>query len=268
MALVAHLERPPAAQHLRVDVVAVAGLAGVDDRAQGAPGEAQVEHGGVPVPGALEGRPLGPQHRPHRRDLSHLVRGEEAGQVEVVDGHVHELPPAAGDVALRGRVGIVADGPEEVDVTDLAGRDAPPCFLVAGIVAALEADLQGDAGPAHGRQGPLGGGDVQGHRLLAQDGLPGAGGGLDQGGVGGGRGDDHHRLHVRAVHRRQRLRHHAGPQAGPQGLHLGAGIGDQDEARRGQRGQDPGVPGPQATGPDQGHRQAAHGGGHVSSFPG
>lgn len=241
VALVADLQAAALAEQVGMDVVPVPGLARVDDGAERAAGKTEVEDGGVVVGGVAEVLRLCTEGIAKGGDALNLEAGDEAGDIEVMDGHVHELTAAADDVLAGWRVGIVADGAEEVDGADLAGGDASLGLGEAGVVAALEADLERHAGALDDREGPLGRLDVEGDGLLTEDGLAGAGGGLDEVGVGSRGGDDDDGVDTGIVDGLARV----GDGAGVEGLGelaaLGAGVGHGDEARLGQSSEGAGV---------------------------
>ena len=81
----------------------------------------------------------------------------------------------------------------EADQVELADRPRSHRLAggaIAGVEAALEADLEEDAGPADELQGGVGCRQVERDRLLAEAGQAGLGGERDQVGVGGGGGGD------------------------------------------------------------------------------
>ena len=98
MTLVADLEAAALAEHVGVDVVAVAGLARVDDGPEGARRESQGERRGVPIAVGAELGGAWTEGGPGCPDLLDLHPGEEARHVDVVDGHVDELTATAPEV--------------------------------------------------------------------------------------------------------------------------------------------------------------------------
>ena len=96
-------------EHVGVDVVAVAGLAGVDNRAKRARRELKRERRRVPIAERSElpsARPEGSTCSPH---LFNFHPGEESRHVDVVDRHVYKLAAAALEVFRRRGIRIVAD---------------------------------------------------------------------------------------------------------------------------------------------------------------
>ena len=172
----------------------------------------------------------GPECRPRRGDALHLGAGQEARDVDVVDGHVHELAAARRDVVRGRRVGIVAHRSEEMEPPELAGGDAAARLREAGVEAPLEADLERHAALLHDAQGPLRRGDVEGDGLLAEDRLPRAGRRLDLLGMRARRGDDHDGLHLAIEDGLPGIRDGPRPVAGPQLPGGRRGIGDDREA--------------------------------------
>ena len=126
-----------------------------------------------------------------RVDLDHAPVQDPGGDVEVVHGEVDEDSPGGRHVVLRGRLGVVARQANQVELTDRPRGDRLTRRPVARVEAALEADLEQDAGAPDVLQDGVGRRQVERDRLLAEAGEPGLGGQLDQAGVGRRRrGDD------------------------------------------------------------------------------
>ena len=111
------------------------------------------------------------------------VAQEEAGHVEVMDGHVAE--DAAGNLHIvgRGSGGVARDDEQVLQVADLALLELSVRRSEGRVEAAVEAEHNGHG---HGAQLVTGGLDVlhvQSDRLLAQHSLAGLGGGEQVGDV-------------------------------------------------------------------------------------
>ncbi len=141
-----------------------------------------------------------------------------------------------------GRGRVVAGQADRVDGAEGAGRDEPPGLAVRGVEAALEADLERDAGGLDVLHHPAGLVQLQGDRLLAEDRQPAVGAGPDEGGVGVGGGRDDHRLGP--VQRRVDRLHGAGADGRGDGRRPGrVDVGDEQLRDAGVGLQEPGVEG-------------------------
>src|SRR5690606_30876210 len=130
------------------------------------------------------------ERRAEREELDRLLPHQPADTVEVVDDHVAEEAAGAREIVGRGRLRIAHRVVDHLDAADAAGLDVLPGGLIATIEVPLKADLHANAGPLDGGDGLVGGGEIEGDRLLGEDVLAGRGGGDDAGRVGvGGRGD-------------------------------------------------------------------------------
>ena len=78
-------------------------------------------------------------------DLLDLLSGQPAKDIEVVDGEIAEQAARLGDVALVRRRRVVAGQPDGVQRAELAALDQTARLAVAGVEAALEAELERDA---------------------------------------------------------------------------------------------------------------------------
>src|SRR5439155_24127054 len=100
--------------------------------------------------------------------LGNLVAGQPAGEIEVVHVHVPEDAATRGDVVLGRRFSVVGYKSQGVQRPQLTGHDRAPRRAVVGVMTALEAHLDGNAGLADqlGETAALRHRD--GERLLAQ----------------------------------------------------------------------------------------------------
>ena len=158
---------------LQALVVACRALAVVDDGGDDSGGVLQGDHGGVEVAGFPDLLVEVLAEGVHLDDVAQ----EEAGHVEVVDGHVAE--DAAGDlhVLSRGSGGVARDDEQVLQVADCALFELSVNCGEGGVEAAVEAEHDGHG---NGVQFVASGLDVlhvQRDRLLAQHGLAGLGGG-------------------------------------------------------------------------------------------
>ena len=119
------------------------------------------------------------------------VGHEEAGHVEVVDGHVAEDPARVRDVGGGRRLGIAAGDGQLLERADVAPRHPAVQFGEVRIEPTVEAEDDRNRGGTGLLAQCVDAGDVQVDRLLAEDGDGGIDGGADQVDVGRGRrGDD------------------------------------------------------------------------------
>ena len=163
-------------------------------------------------------------------DGGDLFAQQEAGHVEIVDRHVAEDAAGAGDVVDRRRAGIAAEVMVTISTSpmvpaSMAARTAPKCGskrrLKPTISVALVSRTTLRQALTRSR--------LEVDRLFAEDRLAGAGEGLDQVGMGVGRGADHHGVDVL---RREDLLDAADGAAVLVGNRLrggGKGIGHSDE---------------------------------------
>ena len=127
-----------------------------------------------------------------------------------------KIPPGHLHVRERRRRGVAARDPHEMRLADRAARDRVVHGLVRGVEAAVEADLERDARGLHLGQRAVDLGQVERHRLLAEDRLArprgrgdqlgvrvGARADGDRVGVAGERLLDAHGGHARARRRRR-----------------------------------------------------------------
>jgi len=137
-----------AAEDLDALIVSVWRFAAVVDGPDGAIGEAEHDYGRVDVAGGSDLRIHADSGG--REDLGDLGADQEAGHVEVVDGHVEKHAAGDLDVGNGRRAGVAADDMEEMRRADLAARDGAADALEIGVEAAVEADLEFDAGLVDG----------------------------------------------------------------------------------------------------------------------
>ena len=176
---VVRLDHALAAQQLDPLVVAVDRGARAVDVAHLPVRAAQDDHGRVDLV------QLGAQFRVDQRagdgeDLLRLVVQHVARQVEVVDGHVAQQAAGRLEVGPRRNFRIARGDDHLVQVADLAGLHGRPRGAVAGIEAAVEADLDRHVVVRDGCGAAVDPVDVDVDRLLAKDRLAGPGRGLDQ----------------------------------------------------------------------------------------
>jgi hypothetical protein len=119
-----------------------------------------------------------------------LFAEQEAGHVEIVDGHVAEDAAGALDVIDRRGARIARGDRHHFDVADAAIVDRLAHGHEMRIEAAVEADHQLALGLINHLDAGLDPGDVEIDRLFAEDRLAGAGKTLDQVGMGVGRRAD------------------------------------------------------------------------------
>src|SRR6266536_5666727 len=98
---------------LHPDVVAAWIVAGLAQHAQRAVDQA--EHRGRGVHVVVPGEDLEAPHRAGRVDLLHLLAGQPAQRVEVMDRRVSEQAAADRDVVVRWRLMVVGDEADEIE---------------------------------------------------------------------------------------------------------------------------------------------------------
>jgi hypothetical protein len=199
---------PARAEDLDALVVAVDRLARVVDRGQAAVGVLEQHDRGVDVAGLPDLRV--DAHPAAGVDLDDLRAGDVPGHVEVVDGHVQEQAAGAADVAHRRGRRVAAGDPRELRLADLPGRHGGGHGLVGRVEAAVEADLERHAGGVDGGERAVDLGEVERHRLLAEDRLAGLRRRDDQLGVRVGRRADRDGVDVGRVEQLVEVRRHDG----------------------------------------------------------
>ena len=175
------------------------------------------------------------QRRAEREDLDRLLGEEEAGHVEVMDHHVAEEPARALDILDRRRTGIARDHADDLDRAGLAGAEAAFERGEVRVEAAVEADHQRLAGFADHLEAAADAAGVEIDRLLAEHGLAGGDGGLDQVGMGIGRRADHHGVDAGIGEDRLGAGDLGAGGLGERSGRLGGGIGERDQLRIGTR---------------------------------
>jgi hypothetical protein len=206
---------------------------------------AEADHRGRGVHVAVLGEQVGDEHGPRGVNLLGLLAEDVAHDVEVVDVEVAEDAAGVRDVVLVRRRRVVRGDADDVHGAELAGRhhlSRPP---VAGVEAALEADLDRHAGLAHlphDRRRRL---EVERDRLLAEGGTASRDTQPDELCMERRRRSDRDRIHSfqqlrrRCGHLRLQL---AGDGAGATSI----GVGDDHLVHGGMRGEDAGVIRPDA----------------------
>ena len=215
------------AMHLDALVVAIGGAARIGDLGDPAGRGLEQHGGGIDVAGLADGRI--DQIGADGMDLDRLLAEQEARHVEIVDHHVAIETAGALDIAHRRRAGIARQDGDQLDAAGLAGRDAAVHIGEARIEAAVEADHQLALGRGDDLQAGLDARRIEADRLLAEDGLAGLDGALDEIGMGVGRRADGNRTDRLVVHDRIDRRHPGAGRRGQRLRRLGIGIGDCGE---------------------------------------
>src|SRR6266536_3504673 len=150
-------------------------------------------------PGCLADRAVGVH-------LDDVLPGDVAHGIEVVDAEVAEDAAGSGDVRLGGRRGVVCRSRKGEQAAKRAGSDRVTGGAVAGVEAALEADLHEDARARDLLQDVVDRREVERNGLLAERRDPCGGGKPEQRRVPRGRRGDHECVHAGIDERFGRLR--------------------------------------------------------------
>jgi hypothetical protein len=131
------------------------------------------------------------QHAGGGEDLDRLLVEQPSRHVEIVDHHVAEQAARDAHIGERRRARVAARDAEQLDPADPSVAQLAFEPRKVGIEAPVEAYHQRHAAFGDDRKTRLGAAPVEVERLLAKDGLAGAGRRLDEVGMGVGRaGDD------------------------------------------------------------------------------
>ena len=176
------------------------------------------------------------QRRPHGADRDQLLAEHKPGDVEIVDHHVAEEAARPGDIGKGRGPGIARGDRNDFERADRPLGDALAQRGEIGVEAAVEADHQRRAGLSDHFEAGADAIDVEVDRLLAEDRLAGAGGALDEIGVGVGRRADGDRVDVLRCEDRVDVSDLGARGFGQSGGGGRVGVGDEGHAAAGTRG--------------------------------
>ena len=185
-----------------------------------------------------------------RVHLVHVLAGDPAHGVDVVDAAVPEYATRDGHVRGRRRGGVERSRPDGVQPPQPLRLNLLPGGGEPDVEPSLEADLYLGGRFLDQVDDLPGAGDVGRHRLLAEDGDSRLGSGPDEGGMGvRGRGDDEavDTVAEQVVAAPSPARSHLRGKLSRPGR---IGVDDYELAHLGQRMQRPGVQGSDAADPD------------------
>ena len=226
--MIADAQHAALSEQLHALVVAIGAAARIVDVDQHPGRRPQRHHRGIDVAGASDRRiDQRIAEGGHRDDLA----GDEARDVEIMDGHVAEQAAGHRDVAERRRRRVAAGDDQLFEPADLALLRAPPQSSDRRIEAALEADHDGRRERCDLVAAAFGAREIEIDRFLAQHRLAGPGRRDDQVDMGVGRAGDQHRVDARIVEHvghRERLSHVMRPR--DRGGRIGHDVVDGEQA--------------------------------------